>query len=128
LEAALCSIALACSSQDVESRKSAARVARAIEVVRGAPSASKAGALADLLKVDCSGADICQTRDVCTAAYQLHVHAVALTQAAKLQMNDGKAVEAAKLLVSAEDELRTASGKVAGCAEREAALRRRYKL
>ena len=124
----LCCTLLACSSQDVESQKSAARVARAIEVLRGAANASKAGALADLLKLGCTGVDVCATRDACTTAYQLHVDAVALTQAAKLRMRDGNAPEAAQLLGSAEEKLVEASRRVAGCAEREAALRRRYKL
>jgi hypothetical protein len=103
-------------------------VARAIEVLRAAANASKAGALADLVKLGCSGPDVCATRDACTAAYQLHVDAVALTQAAKLRMRDGQAPEAAKLLVSADEKLNEASRRVAGCAEREASLRHRYKL
>jgi hypothetical protein len=124
----LCCTALACSSQDLESRTSAARVARAIEVLRAAPNPSKAGVLADLVKLRCLGVDVCETRDVCSDAYRVHVDAVALTQAAKLQISDGKAPEAAKLLVSAEEKLSEAGRRVARCAEREASLRHRYKL
>jgi hypothetical protein len=96
--------------------------------VRAAPNASKARALADLVKLGCSGLDVCDTRDVCTAAYQLHVDAVALTQAAKVRISDGKTPEAARLLVSAEEKLNEASRRVARCAERETSLRHRYKL
>lgn len=125
---ALCCAMLACSSQPVEAQNSAARVVRKIEVLRGAPNAAKARALADLVALGCSGPDVCETRAVCQAAYELHVGGLALTQAAKLRLSDGNEPEAAKLLSSAEQKLSEASRRVADCTAREAALRHRYKL
>jgi len=128
LLAAAC-FALACSSsEDALAKQSAGRVARAIEVVRDAPNASKATALAELAKLSCSGPDVCETRDACQAAYALHVEATTLTQAAKLKLNEGDSAAAAKLLGASEQKLSAASAQVETCMTRESALRRRYKL
>lgn len=126
---AACCAALACSSsQDALAKQSAGRIARAIEVVRDAPNAGKATALAELGKLSCSGPDVCETRDTCQAAYALHVEATTLTRAAKLKLNEGDSVAAAKLLGASEQKLSDANGKVSSCIDRESALRRRYKL
>ena len=128
LLAAAC-FALGCSSsEDALAKQSAGRVARAIEVVRDAPNAGKATALAELAKLSCSGPDVCETRDACQTAYALHVEATTLTQAAKLKLNEGDAAAAANLLGASEQKLSDASGKVSSCMDRESALRRRYKL
>ena len=73
---ALCAT-LACGSsqRDIEAKQSAGRVAHAIEVVRDAPNAAKATALAELTKVACSGPDVCETKGACRSAYALHVEA-----------------------------------------------------
>jgi hypothetical protein len=127
LLAACC--ALGCSSaQDIDAKQSAGRVAHAIEVVRDAPNAGKAVALAELGKAACSGPDVCETREACRAAYALHVEATTLTQAAKLELNEGNAAEAANLLGASEQKLTEAAPKVDACLDREGALRRRYKL
>jgi len=128
LLAAVCA-AFACSSaQDIEAKQSAGRVAHAIEVVRDAPNAAKAVALAELGKAACSGPDVCETREACRAAYALHVEATTLTQAAKLKLNEGSAAEAANLLSASEQKLTEAAPQVDACLTRESALRRRYKL
>jgi hypothetical protein len=120
---------LACSSgRDAEEQKSAARVARAIEVLRNAHNQTKAGPLADLGKLSCVGRDVCATRDACQVAYRLHVDALALTEVAKEQVAFRDNRNAGKLLISAEQKLNEAGVRVADCVEREAALRRRYKL
>jgi hypothetical protein len=116
------------SSREAAEQHSAAQVARAIEVVREAPNAAKAPALESLRKLDCRGTEVCAARDVCAAAYREHVEAVALTEAAKLKLVEGQGAEAAKLLGSAQQKLGAAKDQVAGCTDREAALRRRYKL
>jgi hypothetical protein len=112
------------SAREAEAQKSAARVARAIEVLRNAPNPAKAGPLAELGKLGCGGAEICAARD----AYRLHVDAVALTAAAKLQVASRDDQKAGKLLISADQKLNEAGVRVADCVEREAALRHRYKL
>jgi hypothetical protein len=119
----------ACRSQrEVDERHSAARVTRAIEVLREAPNAAKAQPLANLAKLPCAGSDVCKTRDACSAAYAMHVEAVTLTQAAKQQLADGHASEAAKVLGAAERKLAQANLEVTTCTDLEGALRRRYKL
>jgi hypothetical protein len=120
---------LGCASQkDAAARKSAARVARAIEVLRGAPNPAKADVLRELAKVPCESPEACRARDACVGAYTTHVEALALTQAAKLQAIEGSGTEAAKVLGAAERKLSEASTKVTDCTDREAALRRLYKL
>ena len=118
-----------CSSRaDIEAQKSAGLIARAIQQLRDAPNDAKPPALAELTKLSCAGADVCETRAACQTAYQEHIDALALTAAAKLKLSAGQAQEAAKLLGSAQDKLGQASSLVTLCTEREAALRRRYKL
>jgi hypothetical protein len=120
---------LACASKkETDVRQSAARVARAVEVLRGAPNRAKAEALRELAKVPCESAEVCAARDACVTAYTTHVEALALTQAAKLQASQGQAADAAKVLGAAEQKLDEARTKVIDCTDREAALRRLYKL
>ena len=116
------------SSREAAEQQSAARIARAVEMLRDAPNAAKAAALDGLGKVDCNGAEVCAARDACAAAYRTHTEAVTLTEAAKLALAEGKDADAAKLLGSAQQKLTAASSKVSDCTDREAALRRRYKL
>lgn len=122
-------VLLGCSSSaDPAEVKSAAQTARAVEVLRLAPNPAKAAALASLAALGCTGAEVCAARDACTAAYRLHVEGLSLTEAAKLQMADGKGEAAAGLLGAAEQKLGQAQALVASCTDREAALRRRFKL
>lgn len=122
-------LALSCSpSQEAAAQKSAAQVARAIEVLRQAPNPAKAEPLAALAKLPCSGPDVCQTRDSCREAYALHVEAISLTAAAKQKLADDEPLEAAKLLNASDQKLKDADSRVATCTELEGALRRRYKL
>jgi hypothetical protein len=122
-------VLLACTSKkEADVRQSAARVARAMEVLRGAPNRAKAEALRELAKVPCESPEACTARDTCVAAYTTHVEALALTEAAKLQASEGRAAEAAKVLGAAEQKLSEASTKVSDCTDREGALRHLYKL
>ena len=127
----LCAAALvvSCSSgQAAAEQKSAAQVARAIEVLRQAPNPAKAEPLAALSKLPCTGHDVCQTRDNCRAAYALHVEALTLTAAAKQKLADDQPLEAAKLLNASDQKLKDADVQVSACTSLEGALRRRYNL
>jgi hypothetical protein len=127
--AALGCVLLACASKrEADARQSAARIARATEVLRGAPNRAKSEALRELAKVPCESPEACRARDTCVIAYTTHVDALALTEAAKLQAAEGDAAQAAKVLGSAEQKLSEASAKVTDCTDRDAALRRLYKL
>ena len=126
---ALLGLTLACSSAEEQAaQRSAAQVARAIEVLRNAPNSAKAQPLATLARLGCTGADVCKTRDACTAAYTEHVDALTLTAAAKQKLTDGNNLEAAKLLSASEQKLANADAKVTACTDAEGSLRRRYKL
>jgi len=118
----------ACSQRDTEAQRSAGRVARAIEVLRNAPNDGKASALKALGALPCEGPDVCETRDTCRSAYALHVDSVNLTAAARQKAADGRDLDAANLLGSAQQLLKDSAGKVQDCIGRESALKRRYKL
>jgi hypothetical protein len=122
-------LALSCSSsQEAAAQKSAAQVARAIEVLRQAPNPAKAAPLAALAKLPCSAPDVCQTRDRCREAYAVHVEAISLTGAAKQKLANDEPLEAAKLLNASDQKLKDADLRVTTCTELEGALRRRYNL
>ena len=116
------------SQREIDEQQSAARVARAIELVREAPNSAKAEPLAALAKLGCSGTDVCKTRDACAHAYTEHVEALTLPAAARQKLADGDAAEAAKLLGAAEAKLAAADAKVTACTDAEGSLRRHYKL
>jgi len=118
----------ACSHRDTEAQQSAGRLTRAIEVLRNAPNDAKATPLKVLADLPCHGPEVCETRDACRSAYELHVDGVSLTAAARQKAADGRDLEAASLLGSAQQKLRDSASKVADCIERESALKRRYKL
>lgn len=127
--AALVASLQACSSaEERAAQQSAAQVARAVEVLRSAPNASKGVPLAALAKLACSGADVCAARDACFSAYTVHVEAISLTAAAKQKLADDEPLEAAKLLNASEQKLKDADARVSACTDLEGALRRRYKL
>ena len=113
---------------DPDAQQSAGRISRAVEQLRSAPNDHKATALAELKRVACSGPDVCETRAACDMAYTQHIEALDLTAAAKLKLGDGQGEESAKLLGAAQEKLSQAALLVSLCTEREAALRRRYKL
>ena len=122
------SLLLACPPKGLDAQQSAGRVSRAIELLRNASNEDKAGPLAALVQLGCTGPDVCATRDACVSGYTLHVEALALTQRAKAQFRDGKTPDAAKFLLTAQEKLTEASRRVADCTDREGALRHRYKL
>jgi hypothetical protein len=123
----MASAAFGCDRDTDRERQSAADVVRAERSVREADNAQKARALG-ALEAPCVGQKPCEVQRICRAAYQLHVEALSLTAAAKQQLGDGRAEEAAKLLGSAQEKLQRAQGDVATCTERAGALRRLYKL
>lgn len=118
----------ACSDHDVQVKQSAARVARAIELVREAPNAGKRAVLPQLGQAACAAPDVCQTRDRCRAAYELHVEATSLTAAASHSLSLGNAQEAAALLGSAQEKLGRAGQQIDDCMALERALHQKYRL
>ncbi len=103
-----------------------ARLCRAEEQLREAPNAAKAPLLAELRRAPCPEPPACAARDTCSAAYGLHVDALALTQVAKQNIVDGKNEQAAKLLAAAEAKLRDAQSRIETCTALIADLRRAH--
>ena len=118
---------LACNDAERRERESAADVAHAEQVLRDVDNSAKAHVL-PMLSKPCFGAAPCEAQRACRAAYALYVDGLALTRAAKQQLDDGKSTDAAKLLGSAEQKLSGASSQIADCTDRAAALRRQYAL
>ena len=96
------------------------------ERLRRSANPDKAAALADLVAAPCPKPAACAVRDKCAGAYTLHVDALKLIQAAKMQMGDGKGEQAAALLGAAEANLKRAGVEIGQCTELAAQLRRDY--
>jgi hypothetical protein len=116
------------AAEELRAQQSAGGVLLALKHLRDAPNADKAKALRGLAQAPCANRAVCEVRDACQRAYTLHVEGLALTQAARQQLRDGKSLDAAKLVGSAEQKLKQASPRVDDCTERASALQRRYKL
>jgi hypothetical protein len=126
---AAAALLVACQgAKELRAQQSAGGVLLALKVLRDAGNGEKAKALSGLARAPCVGEGVCEVRDACRSAYALHVEGLTLTQAAKQQLQEGKALDAARLLGSAEDKLKEAGGKVDDCIDRAGALQRRYKL
>jgi hypothetical protein len=115
-------------TKELRTQQSAGGVLRALEVLRTADNREKAKALRGLSQAPCFGEGVCELRDGCASAYTLHVEGVTLTQAAKQLLSDGKALEAAGLVRSAEEKLKEAGHKVEACLEQARALRQLHGL
>ncbi len=128
--AALLALALAsCSTgRDSAAQQSAGQVARAVEVLRNAANDGKSRSLASLSQLPCAAPDVCSVRDACVAAYTLHVDGLALTEQAKARLRAGEDRQAGLLVLQADLKLKEASAPVEDCVQREATLRRQYKL
>jgi hypothetical protein len=125
----LAALALGCqAAEELRAKQSAGGVLLALKVLREAANENKARALSGLAQAPCTGQGVCEVRDACRSAYAVHVEGVTLTQAAKQKLSDGQALDAAKLLGSAEEKLKEAGPRVDDCTARAAALQRRYEL
>ena len=91
----------------------------AIDRLRDAPNPEKAPKLAELQKVPCSLADVCQLRDRCVGAYQMQVEALAQIAGAKNGL-DGE------LVAALEQKLEAARKLSHECLEFELVVGRRY--
>lgn len=118
-----------CDPNDgLRERQTVAHLCWTEERLRRAANPDKAAALAELAAAPCPNPAACAMRDECATAYTIHVDALRLTQAAKLQMGDGKGEQAAGLLGAAEAGLQQAGAKVAQCTDLAAKLRRDYSV
>jgi hypothetical protein len=123
---------VACSGSN--SRAEAARVVRAVEVLRNAANADKAAALRGLEAESCADPAVCELRALCLGAYRRHVKAYARSRelAAHAGSPAGASSAAAARIQAELSELRaelTAAHTAAErCAELDARLRAAHKL
>jgi len=121
-------LASACGPSSQE-KAEAGGLCRAIDVLRNAPNAAKSELLATLAATPCERPALCELKQSCLAAYRLHVLGLAQEARAKSALASGAAAdEISRLLDGARDELERARPLVATCVDRQAAIKRRYKL
>ena len=114
---------------DEARRAEAARIARAVETLREANVGEKALPLRALGAVPCAASDVCDVKAACVDAYSLAEHAleaVAAVRRSTASNPDPVSANAVALLERAERDLARSAELEKGCADREAALRRKY--
>ena len=121
-----------CGGAERAAKAEAAAIVRAVAIVRAAPNEAKAPLLPGLKGAVCSDPEVCELKKVCVTAYERHQSAIDLTAQVRARLDSGAdAGEAQKLvvlLVDAERKLAESRTLSDDCAEREGAVRRRFKL
>jgi hypothetical protein len=122
------------SEKEQELRREAARVSRAVDVLRAAPNDAKPPRLAALRATECAAQDVCDVKRACMAAYEHHLAAMNGTRAATHAVGaDGAltpdaARAAAELTERSEEELNKAKDLNRQCLALQGALRRKHRL
>ena len=125
---------VACHGErDEEVRAEAGRVAEAVRKLREAPNAEKAPLRKALEATVCTEADTCGLRKSCAEAYVMQERALEGVSAVRHATSGASAAEpvassAAALLSEVTAGLERAKTLAKGCADQEAALRRKYSL
>ncbi len=134
---------LACRHSQTESAQgTAARIARTVEMLRGAASDDKRAWLNQLRGLACQTEDVCQLKALCTQAYEAHLagidqirHATSLVGALDAgnawETSDASAevfLNAAAQAEAGQRQLKLARQRARECAESEAVIRQRYRL
>jgi hypothetical protein len=132
LALALC--ASCAGEEEQELRREAARVSRAVDVLRASPNAQKPPRLAALQATACQAPDVCEMKQACIVAYQHHLAAIAGTRAAAHAANTEDALTpdaaraAAELTERSEAELEKGKDLNRKCLALQGGLRRKYRL
>lgn len=103
-------------------------MSRAVDALRAADNDHKAAPLAALRAVPCSVAEVCALQSYCVAAYEQHVRALELIEAAKAEASAAPPAVLARALASAQAALEAAKQQTDGCATRQGELVRRLKV
>jgi len=120
--------------QEQEVRREAARISRAVDVLRAAPNPDKPPRLAALRAIPCSARDVCDMQQACMVGYEHHLAAVAGTRAASRAVGADTALApdaaraAAELTERSEAELEKGKELNRKCLALQGALRRKYRL
>ena len=119
---------VACDARERAARSEAAAVSRAIDAVRNADNAGKAGPLTALRGTACTVADVCAVQSYCVAAYEQHVGALGLLADAKASVATAPAASVAVTLAGAEQGLARAKTLTDDCATRQGEMARHYRV
>lgn len=119
---------VACDARERAARSEAAAVSRAIDAVRNADNAAKAGPLGALRGTACTVADICAVQSNCVAAYEQHMGALGLLAEAKASVATAPASDVASTLANAEQGLARAKTLTDDCATRQGEMARHYRV
>ena len=134
LSAGMAAPGTACGRRDHD-RSEAAKVLRALEVVRAAPNEAKRRPADELAHEPCSSSLVCSARDSCAEAYQ---HLARGTEAAlrvkkeldkvegDLQVSPAKMTELSKELDRADTEISGARDSLRRCEEAASLMRRTF--
>lgn len=122
LGVAVCLVLAACGKSDEEKRAEVKSVSVAIDRLRQVPNPNKASMLAALKQVPCSLADVCQLRDRCVGAYQLHVDALGQIEGFK----DAGSPPDSEQVTGVEQKLEGARKLVQECLASELEVGRKY--
>jgi hypothetical protein len=132
---ALLAFAAGCEGEQAqEARREAARVSRAVDVLRGAPNPEKAPRLVALRAVECTAPDVCEVKEACVRAYERHLAAVEGSRAARRAVTADAALDqdaagaAAELTTRSQAELEKGKELNRRCLALQGALRRRHRL
>lgn len=112
-------------------RAEAGRIAHAVEVLRGAPAAARRPLLLSLQREPCTDGAACETRAICTEAYELEARALEEIGVVRRAANreDAPIPEGtAELLEKAQALLESSHEQAARCADLEAKLRKVHRL
>jgi hypothetical protein len=114
---------------DQARRAEAARILRAIELLRDAPNAAKAEQLDRLERQACSDPELCALKSHCVQSYETHVSAVQRIEGARRGLGSDATTHdlaaAAAAMRAAQAELEHAQPGIRRCTERSGELRRR---
>jgi hypothetical protein len=122
---------VACHGEADEARRAdVARVSEAVRKLREAPNDAKRPLLLALQQTPCTGDDACTLRKSCSDAYDREVSAVEGIAAVRhaTQSTGPVPPEATELLARSASEMKRAVLLTKGCADLEAATKRRYSI
>ena len=127
-------------SPDDRTQGMTAQVVHAVEMTRQASNHDKRAWLDQLRKLPCKSDDVCQLKDLCAKAYDLHLMGVASvnrTRAAvsgsadsggTAEASTDTLLDALSSAQTAQRQLQSARQQTRACAENEAVIRERYRL
>ncbi len=117
-----------CDASERAARSEAAAVSHAIDTLRSADNAKKAGPLALLRGTPCAVEDVCAVKSYCVMAYERHVAVLGLIDETKASIATAPAASVAAQISMAETGLSRAKTLTDDCATRQGEMARHYRV